>query len=84
MRNQSTKEQQIRGQNRDCRSVVRSREILFYKLCNLKGKQAIQDQGEKKKNKKTVQQGNESSIKIVHEKSLPSVRMVIIELFKTK
>lgn len=29
--------------------MVRSREILFYKLCSLKGKQAIQDRGKKKK-----------------------------------
>lgn len=44
--------------------MVRSREILFYKLCSLKGKQAIQDRGKKKKERKTVQQGNESSIKM--------------------
>lgn len=48
MRNQSTKEQQIRGQKRDCRSVARSREISFYNLCSLKGKQAIQSWEKKK------------------------------------
>lgn len=61
MRNQSTKEQQIRGLKRNCRSVVRSRENLFYKLCSLKGKQA--NTGLEKKNSyNTVQEGYQSSI----------------------
>lgn len=49
MRNQSTKEQQIRGQKRDCRSVVRSREILLYKP---EGQTGNTRPGEKKKKEK--------------------------------
>lgn len=78
MRNQSTKEQQIRGQKRDCRSVVRSREILLYKP---EGQTGNTRPGEKKKKRKEKQRLYYKEMKVAlrlfTKKSLPSVRMVI-------